>query len=113
MLAEKSTRLPAAIAASDATNPGQSRRRDRLPPTVGTASRSRRRCRGIARTSAIESRPDALLAIPRAPARALRIFGGALLEEVGVLDAIEDFDQPRQRVRLDLAVAALGRGKTA
>src|SRR3546814_10449138 len=38
---------------------------------------------------------------PRALRRGLGIFGGAVLEEVGVLDAVQDGVQPRQRVLLD------------
>ena len=56
----------------------------------------------------VELRPHALVAVPRAAGGALGIFGGALLEEVGVLDAVEDFHQPGQRMGLELLVAALG-----
>src|SRR5882724_2639011 len=54
----------------------------------------------------IECRPDALLAVPGAAARPLGVLGGALLEEVGVLDPIEYLNQPGQRMRLDLPIAA-------
>src|SRR5262245_39325244 len=72
--------------------PGQSRRKDRPFRAISQSPHCRRgfpsrmRCRGVGtRVSAIERRPDALLAVPCAPARTLRILGGALLEEVGVL----------------------------
>src|ERR1700760_3355195 len=55
----------------------------------------------------VERGPDAVGAVPAAARGALRIFGRALLEEIGVLDAVQDLDQPRQRMRLHLAIAAL------
>ena len=46
----------------------------------------------------IEGNPHPTFAVPRTAAGcALGIFGGALLEEVGMLDAVEDFYQLRQR----------------
>src|SRR6185437_1773799 len=51
--------------------------------------------------------PNPLISIPRTPAGTFRIFRCSLFEEVCVLDPIEDLDQPRERMRPDLVVAAL------
>lgn len=46
----------------------------------------------------VEHGPDAFIAVPVTLGGALGIFGGAGLEEVGVLDAVEDFGEPWNRV---------------
>jgi hypothetical protein len=53
----------------------------------------------------VELRPDRLLAIPTAAACPFGIFDRALLEEIGALDAVENFDEPWRRMRLSLLVA--------
>lgn len=44
----------------------------------------------------------AVLAVPTTSARRLGVLRGTPLEEIGILDAIENLDEPRQRMRLEL-----------
>lgn len=58
------------------------------------------RCWGNVQTLlGVENSPDAVRPVPAAACRRLGIFGGALFEEIGVLDAIQDLDQPGQWLR--------------
>src|SRR6187401_2896169 len=62
----------------------------------------------LRRACAVERRPHAVFAVPASAGCTLGIFRCALLEEVGVFDAVEDLDEPRQWVLFDLFVAAFG-----
>ena len=66
-----------------------------------------RKCGGAPKRRSVwlrpaESCPHPVFAVPAAAARRLGVLGGALLEEISVLDAIENLDEPRQRMRLEL-----------
>src|SRR5262245_54293232 len=49
----------------------------------------------------VEGGPHAFRAMPLSASRPFGVFGGALLEEIRVFDAVEDFRQPGDRVFLN------------